>query len=531
SVLTDNSGNSNDGTLGSGAAAPAWTATGLSFAGNQIVNLPASLNGGQTFAMGLCLTTIPTNAVALTGNTYPVVISSTMTGAQGLSILYQMQWGNLNGGATNGVYGPAILGRGHHSTQSQVTFSGCHTYVVTLGTSGTSVDHMYLDGVEVGSYGLQGATVGAQSSGNLIIGASAASDFFPTSALNGTMYRLLVYPTALSGTDVSQLSSQMAAEITARGVNFKAPPAVPQGVPQLYAIGDSITNGVAGGGVTPWENSMTLTNQQPYVINNYGIGGVTMLAISTNEPNRVAPQCANTFGPNVAIVFAGTNDFNYYQTGALSSDATFTFGSMTGEIQTLKLAGCKVFVGTMLSRDGSGPNGATWDADKDAFDALVLANAKLVGADGIIDFAADPTLGADGASVTSAFQGDHIHPTQASQNRMGVIASNSLNYYFGSKLANPAVVTSNSYQMLSGDGAVTAAPTGNAAYTLPDCTGPSGESYTISNPQSAFTVTIAGKSGQPINGLATAITVPSNGTVTLRDVANPKNSSGCHWVM
>jgi hypothetical protein len=106
-----------------------------------------------------------------------------------------------------------------------------------------------------------------------------------------------------------------------------------------------------------------------------------------------------------------------------------------------------------------------------------------------------------------------------------------LNYYFGSKIANPTVVTASTYQVLSGDGAVTAAPTASAAYTLPDCVGPSGETYTISNPQSAFPLTITGKTGQPINGLTTAITVPSNSTVTLRDVANPKTVSGCHWVM
>jgi hypothetical protein len=109
--------------------------------------------------------------------------------------------------------------------------------------------------------------------------------------------------------------------------------------------------------------------------------------------------------------------------------------------------------------------------------------------------------------------------------------SNSLNYYFGSKVSSPTVVTATTYQMLSGDGAVTAAPTANAAYTMPDCTGPSGESYVISNPQSAFTVTIKGGSGQPINGLSSAITIPSNSTVTLRDVPNPKATSGCHWIM
>ena len=79
---------------------------------------------------------------------------------------------------------------------------------------------------------------------------------------------------------------------------------------------------------------------------------------------------------------------------------------------------------------------------------------------------------------------------------------------------------------------MTASPAAATALVMPDCTGQSGAVYTISNPQSAFAVTIqGGVAAQPINGLTTAITIPSNSTVTLRDVPNPKNVSGCHWAM
>ena len=47
-VVTDNSGNGNDGTLGAGALAPTWTATGLTFSGQNQVALPSSLNGMNT---------------------------------------------------------------------------------------------------------------------------------------------------------------------------------------------------------------------------------------------------------------------------------------------------------------------------------------------------------------------------------------------------------------------------------------------------------------------------------------------------
>ena len=99
---------------------------------------------------------------------------------------------------------------------------------------------------------------------------------------------------------------------------------------------------------------------------------------------------------------------------------------------------------------------------------------------------------------------------------------------------NPHVVTAASYTMHAGDGYVTASPTANQTLTLPDCTGQSGAVYTVTNLQSAFTVgVVAGSSSQLINGLTvgTVVPVPANGSLTLRDVPNPKTVSGCHWEM
>jgi len=224
----------------------------------------------------------------------------------------------------------------------------------------------------------------------------------------------------------------------------------------------------------------------------------------------------------------GTNDFN----AGFGSTQAQTWASNVAEIKQLKRAGCMVFVATMISRGGNDSLGVLNDTTKNLFDAAILTGGKSVGADGIIDFAANPVVGADGANASATyFQSDHIHPTNAGHVQMSIAASNSLNYYFGSKLANPTVVTATTYQMLSGDGAVTAAPTAPAAFTMPDCTGPSGEAYTISN-TSAFVVTIVGlNASQPINGLTAPINILANSTVTLKDVPNPKTTSGCHWAM
>jgi trimeric autotransporter adhesin len=44
---------------------------------------------------------------------------------------------------------------------------------------------------------------------------------------------------------------------------------------------------------------------------------------------------------------------------------------------------------------------------------------------------------------------------------------------------------------------------------------------------------VAGSSSQLINGLSvvTVVTVPSNRSLSFRDVPNPKTVSGCHWEM
>jgi lysophospholipase L1-like esterase len=293
----------------------------------------------------------------------------------------------------------------------------------------------------------------------------------------------------------------------------------------LNCIGDSITFGFES--ATPYCSMLSLTNQPAYAITNWGITGITLAAINGSEPNRVAPMCTSISGPANALILAGTNDFS----DIADINEAYVFAELMGEVQTLKMAGCKVFVGTMLSRTGASALG-TLDAVKDSYDALILTQAKAGGADGVVDFAANPLLGADGAySNATYFNSDGTHPTTAGHALLAAALSNVLNYTYGFNKSNPNVITATSYQMLSGDGAITAAPTANAAYTAPDCMGPSGVEYVISNPQSAFTVSITGKSGEPINGLTTPIIVPSNGTITLRDVPNPKSVSGCHWVM
>lgn len=169
------------------------------------------------------------------------------------------------------------------------------------------------------------------------------------------------------------------------------------------------------------------------------------------------------------------------------------------------------------------------DADKKAYNALILGGARAAGADFVIDLAADPNLGADGAFANATyFAADGVHPTQAGQQEIANVFSNAYNYAFGHTRTNPAVVAASTYQMLSGDGAVALTAASAQAITLPDCTGPSGAVYTLNN-STGIAKSVVGRAGQPINGLTSAVAIPANSSLMLIDVPNPETASGCHW--
>jgi trimeric autotransporter adhesin len=534
-TLTDISANGNNGVLGTSTLAPTWTSSGLSFNGQQQVSLPSVLNTSDTACFSAYIN--PISSGAQPTNTFPLFVSSS-NGGSGLNLLYA----GLGGGGSyiTNAYALSIFAGGAQTTSSQNTVSGYHVYCYVLGVAGATTDRFFLDGTEVAYGRITGSSAGKQTSGNLFIGSSNVSPF-TTSGFLGTMYRAVFLPGQETPTQIQQISNQLRADAIARGV---LPISQSIAVPTLHAVGDSITLGA--GLSTPatqnWAANLSLTGQPSYNVVDWGIVGISATAVSASEPNRVGRQCVTSSGPAVAIVFMGTNDFllngDLDQTGYTGQ---LVMNEIASEVQTLKQAGCRVFVGTMLSRGGTDASGGSLDVDKDALDAVILAQAKTVGADGIVDFAANPLLGADGASTNpnptvcsggAVFQSDGVHPTACGQLLLAAAASNSLNYYFGSRAANPTVVTATTHTIASGEGYITANPTGNQTFTLPDCTGPSGETYTVANIQSAFTVgVVAGSSSQLINGLpvGTVVPVPANSSVVFRDVPNPKSVSGCHW--
>lgn len=168
-VVTDNSGNSNNGTLGSGALAPTWTPQGLSFTGQNQVALPSSLNSMETFVFGVYLqpisTSVPTNG-------FPMLLGSSLPNS-GLDLLYDYA---TDGGAlaqNTYITSPSIYGSGLGLfTNTKNLVSGFHVLTFVLGVSGVAPDHIYIDGVTATVGGFDSSSAGLQTSGNLFLGSS-----------------------------------------------------------------------------------------------------------------------------------------------------------------------------------------------------------------------------------------------------------------------------------------------------------------------------------------------------------------------
>ena len=195
------------------------------------------------------------------------------------------------------------------------------------------------------------------------------------------------------------------------------------------------------------------------------------------------------------------NDFRLLPTATAQS----VFANMVGTIQTVKRAGCKAFVMTMFSKGDIDAAGNTFESDKDAYDALILQDAKAAGADGVIDTGAILAMGCDGCNTnTTYFQSDLTHPTAAGQLLLAGAVSNVLNYAAGYSVMNPHYVTALPYSMTAADGTISVAGvTGAGTLTLPDCTGQSGAEYRVNNPQAVYAVSVkALNASQLINGLA-----------------------------
>lgn len=519
-TVTDSSGNGNNATLTAGRL-PTWVQNGLQFTqGSQGVTLPSSLNTAKTFEIVACIDPMPSVNGQFKSNTNAVFISSSL-GVSGVNFPYA-------GSGVGGLFSPGILSGGGNRDTVNDDFAGCHVLTFVLGTGSGDLDHIYIDGNET-AYVLHGFSYGYQSSGNYNLGNPNAAGAFASAGIIGTVYRLRVLSNQLTAPQAKSDAVALLAYEANNGVSL-SPPQYRSYQAVMNLIGDSITcawNGTACNTSYSWGSQLTLTNQPTYSINNWGVYGAFMQVMAISEPWRVSPYCKTDAGPAIAINFGATNDLKGRTVAQVAQSAASI-------AQSMNAAGCVPFIMTVLSQSGNStvPGTPTNDAQKDAYDALVVSQWKAWGYRGLIDVS-NPLLQADGASANTTYFLDGVHPTATGQGLIATAASNALNYYFSGYSAGTPKVITTATTLASGDTFSTMGTlSGSTAITLPDCTGPTGAVYTIVNPQSAQTVTVQGASAsQPVNGLTTAVTIPANSTAKLTIGANPKATSGCFWTM
>ena len=448
SVVTDISGNGNNATLATGANAPGWLPWGgLSFndaSGNASAVSPkyvfTPVTAWASLEAQVCMPTMGTTT-GTGGPSNPSAQYPTLWGpnsGSGVSALFA----NANGWTQYGssAYPTLYNVTGTFGSTSLLPYGNCHVYTWTLAAD---QDHFYVDGVE-GFYSSAGHSAGAATStAGYVIGALGTSA--PNTPLHGQLRYLKVWrSTVLTAAQAQSDAAYVQGRVNAR-VTTPLFPLVGNGTlnggwtdsyPRVVCAGDSLTAGAAGGGAS-WCDSMALNNS--YASENWGISGAHVVDVDRSAEMRWLPRLnANS----VVVIGGGSND------ASLGMSAASTWQAMRSAIAKARPAAKTVFYWTVPSRDGT-------DSARDAVNAMYRAGAAGTGAV-LIDIAAVPQLGADGASTnTACFNSDRTHLT-GPPNAAGTCAggltgygllakyvANAINEADGSTAANPDVTSAN----------------------------------------------------------------------------------------
>ncbi len=182
--------------------------------------------------------------------------------------------------------------------------------------------------------------------------------------------------------------------------------------PTIVYVGDSLTAGEKG--TYPYTHYINLQpwHGKPWVSFNIGVGGKRLTEMAADADRTL--NLKRGFGLNVAVIWGGTNDL----AGHHGTPAEI-FAVLRDFARGERRLGFKVFVMTMISRDGA-------EGDKNAYNALIRANWAGF-ADGLIDLAAEPALGADGAFRNPVFSGDGVHLADKGYAWVGALAQGAIN--------------------------------------------------------------------------------------------------------
>jgi len=465
-VLTDSSGNGRNGTFC--ASGPAWSGlfpntAGLTFNGNNsCINLPVSLNSARTIIAAT--TFIPPNS-----SSFQNLVCG--NGVSGWNAMYQgNQLGQWAGPQGEYLFSGWTTVSGANVKQIIATQPANGTQIVawTLGSAGDSTkDQIWTNNsfppfnalepplVNNQAFLTTGQSAGVQSTGNYVVGGGASGSTclagFNT-WWKGTLYKLIFYSTYLNQQQLGQDFTAIGSTLSQQGVQLSATTlgqagAVgPNNLNQYVALGDSITYGT---GVTTSFPQFITFNPNSAVWNWIDLGLPSALAsgdVTDSFTNRLAYAFYTGAANNVATYWMGTNDcaiggFTGLQAWADVGNAVRNYRSHLASTSQ------KIIGLSMISRTGNDPCKNTLNT--------VMRQQWATVFDGFADVAADPNLGADGASANATyFQGDAVHPTTYAQaNDIAPIVQRAIRRLFG----NTSWTSANTYTTTA------AAPTATTA--------------------------------------------------------------------
>ncbi len=519
-TVTDISGAGHNATFCSGANAPTWMIYGVSILNGAMANnafqcVNSGLTTFKTVVIATCANPLPvtsgTGLIGYPANQYPTLWGPSASGTGGVLWL-----GSQNLTQTGGVafFGSTFQSGGAVATTTAQAFGGCHVFALALDTT----DRVYVDGVEDPYVSTGSTAAAATTTGTYLYGDAFTGT---TEGWAGSIQYATVYSSVLSPAQVYLVSHYVQQKVASR----LSLPIYPVSVPSRNAysvigVGDSLTAGFTGTAV--WLAAPYVSTANSYTFLNYGLS--SMLA-QDNDLLSTERWGQNVVPGTKVFLWNGTNDMCSNSRTALDA-----YYSNASEVQKIKALGGIPILATMISR-------GSCDANKNALNLLLRQHAQELGA-WIVDLGAIASIGADGASATTAcFNSDQTHLTgpAASSGTCGSVTNggyglvaqtvgNILNLIDGSTSANPQALTATGnigFNLYTTVNCATA-----CTVTLPDGNGMQGNKpFVIANIGTA-TVTVATTGSQTINGI-TSIAAGASGTFT--PLLTGPTTGGVYW--
>jgi lysophospholipase L1-like esterase len=182
-------------------------------------------------------------------------------------------------------------------------------------------------------------------------------------------------------------------------------------MPLIVFVGGSVPSGL---GVQPTESvpaqTVALLGPGKYdAVTISNASGSTFGQWTTLAPTTIDPLYAASRSKNIVVLFGGSGDLVGSASVADTIARLVTFG------QARRRVGFKVVITSLLARTGSlgGLTPGEFEIERQDYNASVRKNFASF-ADALADIAADPTIGAAGATANRTYyQSDEVNPTAA----------------------------------------------------------------------------------------------------------------------